>query len=175
MNDIWGNWFAAHKLNEIVRGKVSRMATFGAFVELAEGIEGLCHISEIEEKRRKQEDGQQRPGQKGAATPSLETGKEYDFKIVKLDPDQHRIGLSYRGALKQVEKREMEEYRSSKSSSTATIGDAISKRGDRSSQGYKFSEVLSFQGQLVICNQPREPRSRRLLADAQQSNGPHRV
>ena len=42
---------------------------------------------------------------------------------MKLDPDQHRIGLSYRAALKQAEKREMDEYRSSKSSSTATIGD----------------------------------------------------
>ncbi len=51
------------------------------------------------------------------------------FKIVKLDPDQHRIGLSYRAALKQVEKREMEEYRSSKSSSTATIGDVILSKG----------------------------------------------
>ena len=47
----------AHKMNDIVRGKVSRLATFGAFVELAEGIEGLCHMSEIEEKRRKHEEG----------------------------------------------------------------------------------------------------------------------
>jgi len=130
VNDIWGNWFAAHKMNDIVRGKVSRLATFGAFVELAEGIEGLCHISEVEEKRRKHEEGQPRPGQKtGGSGTTLDVGKEYDFKIVKLDPDQHRIGLSYRAALKQVEKREMEEYRSSKSSSTATIGDAILSKG----------------------------------------------
>jgi small subunit ribosomal protein S1 len=105
------------------------MATFGAFVELAEGIEGLCHVSEIEEKRRKHEEGQQRPGPKPAAGTTLEAGKEYDFKIVKLDPDQHRIGLSFRAALKQAEKREMDEYRSSKSSSTATIGDVILSKG----------------------------------------------
>jgi small subunit ribosomal protein S1 len=129
VNDIWSNWFAAHKMNDMVRGKVSRMATFGAFVELAEGIEGLCHVSEIEEKRRKHEEGQQRPGPKPAAGTTLEAGKEYDFKIVKLDPDQHRIGLSFRAALKQAEKREMDEYRSSKSSSTATIGDVILSKG----------------------------------------------
>ena len=59
----------------------------------------------------------------------LEVGKEYDFKIVKIDPEQRRIGLSYRAAIKHAEKKEMEEYRSSKSSSTATIGDAILSKG----------------------------------------------
>ncbi|MFZ0921659.1 MAG: 30S ribosomal protein S1, partial [Candidatus Acidiferrales bacterium] len=42
LNDIWANWFEAHKLNEIMRGKVARNTSFGAFVELADGIEGLC-------------------------------------------------------------------------------------------------------------------------------------
>jgi len=125
VNDIWADWFAAHHVNDVVRGRVSRLASFGAFVEIAAGIEGLCHISEIEERRNK--------GDKQArgAKPSiqLERGREYDFKVIKLSPEQHKIGLSYRAALKQVERRDMEEYRSSKSSPTATIGDAIlSKR-----------------------------------------------
>lgn len=132
VNDIWANWFGAHKVGEVVHGKVSRLATFGAFVELAEGIEGLCHISEIEDRKRKDKDknapgGGQKPS--AAAKSPLELGKEYDFKIVKLDTDQHRIGLSYRAAVKQAEKREMEEYRSAKSSATATIGDAILSKG----------------------------------------------
>ncbi len=124
LNDIWSNWFAAHKLNDLVRGKVSRLTTFGAFVELAEGIEGLCHISEIED-RRSRDKQQPAPPQKGAGHRVLAPGREYDFKIVKLQPDQHKIGLSYRAAVKHAERREVEEYRSSKSSSTATIGDAI--------------------------------------------------
>src|SRR5690348_17553722 len=41
--------------------------------------------------------------------------------------DQHKIGLSYRAAVRQTERREMEDYRSSKSSSTATIGDVRSE------------------------------------------------
>ncbi len=121
LNDIWANWFAAHKSGELVRGKVSRLTSFGAFVELAEGIEGLCHISEIEDRRGKTE--KQAPRAAGAGP--LEPGKEYDFKIVKLQPEQHKIGLSYRAAVKQAERRDMEDYRSSKSSATATIGDAI--------------------------------------------------
>lgn len=124
VNDIWAQWFGAHKINDVVRGKVSRLATFGAFVELADGIEGLCHISEIEDRRRKKEEGKPAPKPAAGGNP-LEAGKEYDFKIVKLDPDQHRIGLSYRAAVKQAERKEMEEYRSTKSSATATIGDAI--------------------------------------------------
>jgi small subunit ribosomal protein S1 len=119
LNDIWANWYAAHKVNDVVRGKVSRLTTFGAFVELADGIEGLCHISEIEDRRRSDKQQPQ------SGTPVLAPGREYDFKIVKINPDQNKIGLSYRAALRQAERREMEEYRSSKSSPTATIGDAI--------------------------------------------------
>ncbi len=53
VNDIWANWFGAHKMGEVVKGKVARTTDFGAFVELADGIEGLCHVSEIEERRPK--------------------------------------------------------------------------------------------------------------------------
>jgi small subunit ribosomal protein S1 len=127
LNDIWAGWFAAHKVNDSVRGKVSRLTTFGAFVELAEGIEGLCHVSEIEERRNRDKQG---PPAKAPTGSALAPGREYEFKIVKINPDQHKIGLSYRAAIRQAERREVEEYRSSKSSSTATIGDAIlAKRG----------------------------------------------
>jgi len=126
LNDIWADWFAAHKVNDTVRGKVSRLTTFGAFVELADGIEGLCHISEIEE-RRPRADKQGPPPKPGTGSGGsvLAPGREYDFKIVKINLDQHKIGLSYRAAIRQAERREVEDYRSSKSSSTATIGDAI--------------------------------------------------
>ncbi len=122
LNDIWGNWFAAHKVNDVVRGKVSRLTTFGAFVELSEGVEGLCHISEIEGRRNREKEATQ------SKTPSpspLAPGREYDFKIVKMNLEQRKIGLSFRAAVKQAERREMEEYRASKPRATATIGDAI--------------------------------------------------
>jgi len=123
VNDIWMNWFNAHKVGELVHGRVSRLTTFGAFVELADGIEGLCHISEIEGRRKPdQQQSQPRGGKSGDL---LHVGQDYDFKIVKMSADQHKIGLSYRAAQKQAERREVEEYRSSKSSATATIGDAI--------------------------------------------------
>jgi small subunit ribosomal protein S1 len=131
VNDIWGDWFKQHKVGQIVKGKVSRIATFGAFVELGENIEALCHNTEIEDRRRRDEGmGSYRPttGPLKSAGP-LEPGKEYDFKIIKISPETRRIGLSYRAAVKQIERKEIEQYRSaSKSSSTATIGDALKSK-----------------------------------------------
>lgn len=125
VNDIWANWFAEHKLSEVVKGKVVRNAAFGAFVELAEGIEALCHISEIEERRPKGESGDRGKQKTGKGAGPLVQGKEYEFKIIRLDPEQRKISLSYRAAQKQVERRDIEVFRSSKSSPNATIGDAI--------------------------------------------------
>jgi small subunit ribosomal protein S1 len=131
VNDIWGDWFKTHKVGQLVKGKVSRIATFGAFVELGENIEALCHNTEIEDKRRRDEGASMhRPstGPLKSAGP-LEPGKEYDFKIIKISPETRRIGLSFRAAVKQVERREIEQYKSTtKSSSTATIGDAIQSK-----------------------------------------------
>jgi small subunit ribosomal protein S1 len=131
VNDIWGDWFKQHRVGQIVKGKVSRIATFGAFVELGENIEALCHNTEIEDRKRR-DDGHSsfRPttGPLKSAGP-LEPGKEYDFKIIKISPETRRIGLSYRAAAKQIERKEIEQYRStSKSSSTATIGDALKSK-----------------------------------------------
>ena len=94
-------------------------------MELAEGIEALCHISEIEERRPKKELGDRNKQKAGKGSGALAQGQEYDFKIIRLDPEQRKISLSYRAAQKQVERREIEVFRSSKSSPNATIGDAI--------------------------------------------------
>src|SRR5712692_4595239 len=61
VNDIWSTWFEQHKVGDLVRGKVSRVTSFGAFVEHADGIEGLCHISEIDDSRGKGGDKPQGP------------------------------------------------------------------------------------------------------------------
>ena len=127
VNDIWSSWFEKHKVGDLVRGKVSRVTTFGAFVELADGIEGLCHISEIADRPGKGDRKPQftRPGQGARQSGLLDPGRDYEFKIVKISADQHKIGLSFRGAQKQAERHDMDDYRSTKASAKATIGDAI--------------------------------------------------
>src|SRR5216110_2503938 len=131
VNDIWGDWFKQHKVGQIVKGKVSRIAMFGAFVELGDNIEGLCHNTEIMDRRRGDDgSGMNRTssGPLKSAGP-LEPGKEYDFKIIKVSPESRRIGLSYKSAIKQQERQEIAQYRStSKTSSTATIGDVLKQK-----------------------------------------------
>jgi small subunit ribosomal protein S1 len=130
VNDIWGDWFKNHKVGDVVKGKVSRIATFGAFVELGDNIEGLCHNTEIEERKRRDESASSfRPttGPLKSAGP-LEPGKEYDFKIIKISSESRRIGLSYRAAVRQIERKEIDQYKVSKSSATATIGDAMKQK-----------------------------------------------
>jgi small subunit ribosomal protein S1 len=128
VNDIFGEWLKTHKVGDVVKGKVSRIATFGAFVDVGENIEALCHNTEIEDRKRRDEGPSSfRPttGPLKSAGP-LEPGKEYDFKIVKISPETRRIGLSYRAAVKQIERREIDQYKqTTKTSSTATIGDAM--------------------------------------------------
>src|SRR5580704_559201 len=128
VKDIWANWFAEHKIGEVMKGKVTRTTDFGAFVELAEGIEGLCHVSEIEERKSKGDRDKEKPARGARVTSVLVVGGEHDFKILRLEPEQHKISLSYRAAQKQVERREIETFRAAKppkSSPNATIGDAI--------------------------------------------------
>lgn len=130
VNDIWGDWFKSHKVGDVVKGKVSRIATFGAFVELGDNIEGLCHNTEIEERKRRDEGPASfRPttGPLKSAGP-LEPGKEYEFKIIKISPESRRIGLSYRAAVRQQERKEIDQYRGSKTSSGATIGDVMKQK-----------------------------------------------
>jgi small subunit ribosomal protein S1 len=85
--DVWGTFFSNRQVGEILRGKVTRVATFGAFVELEPGIEGLCHTSEMDENHKA--NGPER----------LETGQELNFRVIRLNPAEKKIGLS----LKDVE------------------------------------------------------------------------
>jgi small subunit ribosomal protein S1 len=80
--DVWEDFFASTQVGDVVRGKVVRMASFGAFVELREGIEGLCHLSEIEENHAR------------GGKAQLSVGSEHDFRVIRLNPAEKRIGLS---------------------------------------------------------------------------------
>jgi small subunit ribosomal protein S1 len=84
--DIWEEFFSRAQVGHSLRGKVVRIAQFGAFVELQEGIEGLCHNSEIDEDHAS-----------GGRAP-LVVGDEYEFRVLRLDPAERRIGLSLRAS-----------------------------------------------------------------------------
>ena len=107
---IWREFFEAHKAGDTVEGKVVRLTNFGAFVELAEGIEGLIHVSEFDSAT-------------GGEKLELEPGKSYQMKIIRLVPDERKIGLSIR-ALKDDEYRaDWEAYTETTGRPEVTLGD----------------------------------------------------
>jgi len=110
--DVWDSFFQTHRVGDIVHGKVLRVATFGAFVEIAEGVEGLCHKSEAV-------DGNGQPLH-------LEPGAEHDFKIIKMSPEEKKVGLSIRAAGEEASRSEVESYKHPASSTGSTIGELMS-------------------------------------------------
>jgi small subunit ribosomal protein S1 len=109
--DVWESFFQQHRVGDIVHGKVLRVATFGAFVEIAEGIEGLCHNSEAI-------DGNGQPLH-------LEPGNEHDFKIIKMSPEEKKVGLSIRAVGEEASRTEVEAYKQPSSSTGSTIGELM--------------------------------------------------
>ncbi|NLB55317.1 MAG: 30S ribosomal protein S1 [Lentisphaerae bacterium] len=80
--DPWAAVASKYEVGQIVKGTVSKLASFGAFVELEEGIDGLVHISQISEEHVEK------------TRDALKVGDEVEARIVKLDSIERRIGLS---------------------------------------------------------------------------------
>src|SRR3954464_4138294 len=93
----------AYRPGMVVKGQVTKIANFGVFVELAQGLEGLLHISEIsDQKVEKPED-------------VLKVGQEVDVKILRVDSDERKIGLSLKRAQWAQEEEKREEVRAQRS------------------------------------------------------------
>ena len=82
--DPWADIAAKYAVGSTVKGKVSKIASFGAFVELEDGVDGLVHISQISDQRVEK------------VKDALEIGQEVEARVVKVDRGERRIGLSIR-------------------------------------------------------------------------------
>ncbi|MCL2103932.1 MAG: 30S ribosomal protein S1 [Kiritimatiellaeota bacterium] len=81
-DDPWNTITSRYAIGQIVTGKVSKTASFGAFVELEDGVDGLVHISQISDQHVEK------------VKDALKAGQEVEARIVKIDRDERRIGLS---------------------------------------------------------------------------------
>jgi small subunit ribosomal protein S1 len=117
--DAWESFFRSHETGDLVRGRVCRTAAFGVFVELAAGVEALCHKSEIPPM----------PDRPGTEDSPLPIGDEYDFKIIKMNEGEKRIGLSLRAVAEEEERTRLEDYQRQAAAATMTIEEAMSIRG----------------------------------------------
>jgi small subunit ribosomal protein S1 len=139
--DVWDTFFAQHRIGDVIKGKILRTAQFGAFVEIAEGVEGLCHVSEAVDAN----------GQ----PVKMDVDSEHEFKIVKMNQEEKKVGLSIRAVGEEASRAEVESYKerekapkgsghghghsgsgsgssSSSSSSSTTLGDLLNwKKSER--------------------------------------------
>ncbi len=82
--DPWSEIASKYKVGQLVKGKVSKIASFGAFIELEDGVDGLVHISQIADERVEK------------VKDVLQVGQEVEARVVKVDRNERRIGLSIR-------------------------------------------------------------------------------
>ena len=74
-----------YHVGDVVKGKVTKMTDFGAFIDLSNGLEGLLHISEVSKEKIKKLES------------VISIGQELEVKIVKMEPEARKIGLSLKG------------------------------------------------------------------------------
>lgn len=82
LKNPWDDIHHRYRVGQLVKGKVTNVTKFGAFVELEPGIEGLVHISEISHQRVEK------------AEEAVKTGDEIQAAVINVDPKKHKIGLS---------------------------------------------------------------------------------
>ena len=93
----WAVIDSVFEIGQVVRGRITKLVNFGAFARIEEnGIEGLIHISELSDKR--------------VAHPKevVKEGEEYDLRIIRIDTDKRRLGLSLKQALPPEQKMEID-------------------------------------------------------------------
>jgi len=81
-DDPWNTISSRYQIGQRVSGKVSKVATFGAFIELEEGVDGLVHISQISDDHVEK------------VRDALDVGQEVEARVIKIDQVARRIGLS---------------------------------------------------------------------------------
>ena len=85
-DDPWDQIDTVYKVGDLVTGKVTKLASFGAFVGLENEMDGLVHISQISEERVEK------------IKDTLEIGQEVTARVIKIDKSDRRIGLSIKAA-----------------------------------------------------------------------------
>lgn len=81
-NDPWAEAVKKYQIGQVVKGSISKIMPFGVFVELDKDIQGLAHLIELSHEPVKQ------------AEDVVKVGQEYEFKVISIEPAEHRLGLS---------------------------------------------------------------------------------
>jgi len=109
----WERFLDSHRVGQICEGTVTRLASFGAFVDLGAGVEGLLHVSQISRER--------------IETPSqeLKEGQKIKCKIIKIASAGRKISLSRKDVIVEEEKKVMKEYLKSDIKGGVNVGELL--------------------------------------------------
>ncbi len=115
LDNPWDSVEQRYPVGAIVRGKVVRLATFGAFVELEPGVDGLVHISQLADHHVT------RPGE------VVSVGEDVEVKVLRVDPVERRVSLSLReaGGYQSQKREAYDESGQEHDEGGATIGDIV--------------------------------------------------
>ncbi|PKM44573.1 MAG: bifunctional 4-hydroxy-3-methylbut-2-enyl diphosphate reductase/30S ribosomal protein S1 [Firmicutes bacterium HGW-Firmicutes-8] len=136
----WQNIAEKYGVGQIVKGKIVRLAPFGAFVELEIGIDALIHISQLSDKR--------------IGTPSevVKVGEEVTAKVTDVDIEKHKISLSIRELNKEKEKAESETelaaHQTQEQPPAPTLGESLGEDLQR-----ELAEVSGQTGLIEVSSQ----------------------
>jgi len=110
--DIWEDFFKRQKTGDLVKVKIIRLTDFGGFVEITPGIEGIVFLSELDEKKIENPEE------------AFSVGEERLAKIIKMNPKEKKISLSFRQAQLELQKLEYQKYIQSQNKKL-TLGDVF--------------------------------------------------
>lgn len=110
--DIWEDFFKRQKVGDLVKIRIVRIADFGVFVEITPGIEGIVFLSELDEKKIEN------------TAEAFSVGEERNAKIIKMNPREKKISLSFRLAQLEMEKLEYQKFLSTQDK-RHTLGDVM--------------------------------------------------
>jgi 4-hydroxy-3-methylbut-2-enyl diphosphate reductase len=114
--DPWVNADELYKPGMIVKAKVARFVKFGVFAELEGNLEGLIHISELSDKPISRPED------------AVAVDQVVDVKVLKVLPEEQKIGLSIKEAIKDKERAEMKEAAPAEEKKGVTIADVIKEK-----------------------------------------------
>ena len=110
--DIWEDFFNRQKIGDLVKTKIVRLTDFGVFVEITPGIEGIVFLSELDEQKI------EKPEE------AFSQGEERIAKIIKMNPKEKKISLSFKQARLELQKLEYQKYLESQDNKL-TLGDVF--------------------------------------------------
>src|SRR5207248_2170678 len=112
--DPWTELPNKYPIGSRVKGKVTKVADFGAFVEIEPGIEGLVHVSELRDERVEN------------PRDVVKEGDELDVKVIDMDPHERKVALSVKAALNEGE--DYREYMRTQGSGRASLGEVFGEK-----------------------------------------------